>query len=110
MDFWSIFKPFLGPKSFQIRFRSGFGRALDEDSVSKLKKEGEVNPGSSKITVQDPKLKPKLPNFKGRSPNPLKVKYKRNFETKAVSKPFLTRVCFDLEAPAEATVLSKRNK
>ena len=27
------------PKSVQNRFRGGFGRALDEDSVSKLKKE-----------------------------------------------------------------------
>ena len=30
--------PFLEPKSLQNRFRSGFGRALDEDSISKLKK------------------------------------------------------------------------
>ena len=39
IDFWSIFGPFLEPKSLQNRFRSGFGRALNEDSVSKLKKE-----------------------------------------------------------------------
>ena len=37
--FWSIFESFLEPKSLQDRFRSGFGRALNEDSVSKLKKE-----------------------------------------------------------------------
>ena len=29
----------MEPKSLQNRFRSGFGRALDEDSVSKLQKE-----------------------------------------------------------------------
>ena len=29
----------MEPKSLQNRFRSGFGRALNEDSVSKLKKE-----------------------------------------------------------------------
>ena len=39
IDFWLIFGPFLEPKSLQNRFRSGFGRALNEDSVSKLKKE-----------------------------------------------------------------------
>ena len=38
-DFWSIFGPFLEPKLLQNRFRSGFGRALNEDSVSKLKKD-----------------------------------------------------------------------
>ena len=37
IDFWSIFGPFLEPKSLQNRFRSGFGRALNGDSVSKLK-------------------------------------------------------------------------
>ena len=39
IDFLWIFGPILEPKSFQNRFRSGFGRALEEDSVSKLKKE-----------------------------------------------------------------------
>ena len=36
---WPIFGPFLEPKSLQNRFRSGFRRALNEDSVSKLQKE-----------------------------------------------------------------------
>ena len=46
IDFWSIFGPFLEPKSLQNRFRSGFGRALDKDSVSKLKQEraGSIGP------------------------------------------------------------------
>ena len=39
IDFWSIFGPFLEPKSVQNRFQSGFGRALNEGSISKLKKE-----------------------------------------------------------------------
>ena len=38
-DFGLIFRPFLEPKSLQNRFRSGFRRALNEDSVSKLQKE-----------------------------------------------------------------------
>ena len=39
IDFWTIFLQFLEQKSIQNRSRSGFGRALDEDSDSKLKKE-----------------------------------------------------------------------
>ena len=37
----------MEPKSFQNRFRSGFGRALDEDSVSKLKKERARSSGTA---------------------------------------------------------------
>ena len=36
IDFWSILKPFLEPKSLENRFQSGFRTALGEDSVSKL--------------------------------------------------------------------------
>ena len=39
IDFWLIFGPFLEAKSVQNRFRSGLGRPLNEDSISKLKKE-----------------------------------------------------------------------
>ena len=39
IDFWSIVGQFLEPKSLQNRLQSCFGRALNEDSVSKLKKE-----------------------------------------------------------------------
>ena len=49
IDFWSIFGPFLEPKSLQNRFRSGFGRALDEDSVSKLKKERAKSIGGAAV-------------------------------------------------------------
>ena len=55
IDFWLIFRPFLEPKSLQNRFQSGFGRALNEDSVSKLKKErarfSTGAPGSSKMKI-----------------------------------------------------------
>ena len=53
IDFWSIFEPFSEPKSLQNRFQSGFGRALNEDSVSKLKKE---RSGSSAAAVPQHKL------------------------------------------------------
>ena len=40
VDFGAILKIFWEPESFQNRSRNGFGRVLDEDSISKLKKGG----------------------------------------------------------------------
>ena len=49
IDFWWIFGQFSERKSVQNRFRSGFGRALDEDSFSKLKKERAASIGPPKL-------------------------------------------------------------
>ena len=57
IDFWSIFGPFLEPKSLQNGFQSGFGKTLSEDVVLNLQKDGsgeggvELGPPPPKIDM-----------------------------------------------------------